>query len=515
MTATVAEILVGPDVVRLLTTAAADQPRRVYAREHGRDVTVGELAQRVRGCVDALSRRGVSARSRVAVMLPNSVEHIALIFALAELGALWVPLNTRAVGAPLEHILADSAATHVVALTGSDSAAACARAHTAVHGAALVDGAVLVSDTDTRGGQLRMWHCGRAEPGLVSGTRALMYTSGTTGPPKGVRVSDTMLRASAYGSLAVTDAASGDVLYLWEPLFHIGGAQMPLLPLLADVSLAVDDRFRASQFWERVAVAGGTHIHYLGGILQMLLHQPPHPRERRHGARVAWGAGASPEVWRACEQRFGLRLHECYGMTETSSVVCVNRSGPEAGIGTPLPWFDVRLDAPDGSGGGRPGEILVRGRLPGLVTAGYLGREPTGAETGDAWFRTGDLAQRDPDGNLHFAGRANDTIRVRGENLSAWQVENVFADHPIVERCAAVGVDAEVGEQEILLCVTVVDGTRLDPARLLDWAVDRLPSYQLPRYVKVLPELPLTPSQRVAKKRLPTDVDEAFDRRRA
>lgn len=496
------------DIATELANLAARDPGRRYARVVDRDISVGALNAEVDALAAILDRAGVGPGARVAVALSNTVVHVALVFALMRRGALWVPLNPKLKGLPLTHLLSDSATTHLVAVAGSGIAAAVDNARRTQHGCGLTDVAALPD------GYVRVWRCdgGGELPDPVPDTSLVMYTSGTTGPPKGVRVTQTMLRAAAIGAAEVTDVRPGDVLYLWEPIFHIGGAQTLLIPLLTDASLALTPRFSASRFWSDVRQFDVTHIHYLGGVLQMLLRLPETRIERDNRVRVAWGAGATQAVRDACRRRFRFALHETYGMTETSSIVTANSGQPDEGVGRPLPWFDVRLDGHDEPKPGATGEILVRGRVPGLLTPGYLSNATaTRASHDGEWFRTGDIGRWDEAGALHFEGRASDSIRVRGENVSAWQVEDVFARHPDVDRCAVVGVSADVGEQEMMLVVATSDGRAVDPWELTTWAGDHLAAFQLPRYVKIVDEMPLTPSQRVAKAQLPKDLAGAVD----
>lgn len=500
----------GPSIAARLREHAAAYPARPYAVEQGRTTTLAELDALVDRIAEALSAAGVDGSARVAISLPTTVLHAAAIFAVLRRGALWVPMNLQLKGAPLEHLMADSGASHLIAASESAIVTSVEEVRRSRHGASLDGGRVI---PDPTGVDARIW---RIDDGIaldpVPDTSVLMYTSGTTGPPKGVRVSETMLRASAVGAIHVTDVRPGDVLYVWEPLFHIGGAQMLLVPLYSDSHLALAPRFSASRFWDDVCRVGATHVHYLGGILQILLQLPDSEAERRHGVRIAWGAGATPALWAACEQRFGFSLHECYGMTETSSIVAVNRGEREGGIGRPVPWFDVRLDGQAEPSAGTDAEIVVRGRIPGLTTAGYLGNDEATSKARDGeWFRTGDHGAWDESGRLHFRGRASDSVRVRGENVSAWQVEDVFGQHPDVDRCAVVGVSADVGEEEMLLLLTAADGRVLDPEAVRAWGVDRMARFQVPRYVKLIDEMPLTPSQRIAKHRLPTGLDDAID----
>ena len=501
---------------QLLNAAVSSSPDRRYALCDGHVTTIAGLQEQVSRVTVALSKLGVSNRHRVAVGLPNSIEHIAVIFALFELGALWVPLNLRLRGAPLQHVLSDCAATHLLAINEDPLSVEVAQVLGELSGAASLGDPALSEFPGVQYGSIRLWATG-AQDEVMETARdvcAVIYTSGTTGPAKGVQVTESMFRASTLGAHEVIGPESGDVLYVWEPLFHIGGAQLLLLPLISEVSLAITRGFSASRFWPEVVAARATHIHYLGGILQILLKQPERPVEREHQVRVAWGAGATSEVWRACQKRFGFALHECYGMTETSSFISVNRFGPEHGVGIPMPWVDVRLSEDD-EGCNR--EILVKGRIEGLITPGYLGNKTAtrNARKDRLWWRTGDLGSLDVEGNLHFLGRSNDSFRVRGENVSAWQVESVISEHPEVELCAVVGIAAEIGEQELLLYVTANAEGTIDLAELAEWARGQLPNFQVPRYFRVLSDMPMTPSQRVAKKQLPKDLESVYDTRRS
>lgn len=493
----------GSGLARKLADCAARNPSRPYLVDHDRSVTAGELDRRASAVAAEMEELGVTARSRVAVSLPVSVDHVAVIFALLRLGAVWVPLNPQLTGSPLQHQLDDSSVRWVITETRSALAEELSPGE-AGQGAHRLGGsaglAVIPIET------------GSAPPQVEKDTCLLMYTSGTTGPPKGVLVSESMLQAAVLGTQYVTEPRPGDVFYVWEPFFHIGGAQMIFLPLLEEVQLALAPRFSASRFWNDIRQFDVTHIHYLGGVLQILLQLDPTPAERENRVRVAWGAGATPALRKACAERFDFGLRECYGMTETSSIVTVAGSGPDGGIGQALPWFEVMIADSSGrpAGEGEPGEILVRGCVPGVLTVGYLGNDAaTAAVQEGEWFRTGDRGRQDENGSLHFLGRNSDSIRVRGESISAWQIEDIFSGHPEVDRCAVVGVDAEVGEQDMLLCVSSATGADVDLSAILDWGARRLARFQVPRYAKVVESMPLTPSQRVAKHRLSRSLDGA------
>jgi crotonobetaine/carnitine-CoA ligase len=230
--------------------------------------------------------------------------------------------------------------------------------------------------------------------------------------------------------------------------------------------------------------------------------------------RIAWGGGCPKEVWRPFEKRFGVAIRECYGMTECSSFTTANLDGTIGSVGKPLPWFDVALvdeaGAPVASGG--RGEIVVRERLPGALTRGYYNdAEATARALREGAFYTGDLASADAAGNLYFHGRLTDSVRVRGENVAAAEVEEVARKHPAVEDCVMMGVPADVGEAAIKLFVEVRPGMGLLPRELSDWLAPRLARFQRPRYIAIVERFERTPSQRIMKHKLSKRTDDAWD----
>ena len=474
-------------IVSALSKLAERDPERIFATLNGEHLTIGHLHQAASSFAEHITARGLRPGDRAAVMMQNSLEAICVVYGLGLAGVAWVPVNPRLVGQSLSYLLDHSEPQLVIC----DE-----EFRTSVH----------VSDLITHGPEGRLNAILNAQVTFDASARsdddlfAIMYTSGTTGPPKGVMITHRMMAFAGQGVRQATDARGGEVMFMWEPLYHIGGAQMLILPLLVPVTLALVPRFSASRFWDEVKAAGATHIHYLGGILQMLLKQPPRPDDRSHGVRLAWGGGCPRETWVQFEERFAIPIHECYGMSEASSLTSANGNGVVGSVGLPMEWLEVTIADPDDTG---RGEILVRQRRPGALFSGYFKNPDATAKAlrGDT-LHTGDLGSLDEAGNLYFHGRMNDSIRVKGELVSAWEVESVAASHADVEECAAVGVDADVGEQEIVLFVKLQQGAKLTVTDLAAWLAPRLAAHQQPARYRVVDDFPRTPSQRIIKGQL-------------
>jgi len=448
-----------------------------------------------------LAARGIGRKSKVMTMLPNCIDHVTLLLAISRLGAIWAAISPDQRGTSLDHMVATINPDLIIA--APESAAALDEEDRLVlfdqQTATLAD---MVSGT---GIDLAPYHFGSDD------VRAIVFTSGTTGPPKGTQVTERMLMASAWGAAHASDAVSGDRFLLWEPLYHVGGSQMIVLAFLWPVRLFIVTRFSASRFWHQMRLHEITKLHYLGGILEILLSQPPGPLDTKHAIKLGFGAGARSDVWRAFEDRFGIALREVYGLTEASSFATLNRDGHAGSIGKPLPWFDVALvDAEECEvPWGEVGEIVINPRVSGLLTPGYFNNpEATAILLRKGMLYTGDLARGDKTGGFCFVGRRKDAIRRRGEIISAWEIETALTVHPDIAECAAMAVPATIGEEDILVFVR---GSNPDFPSLAQWAARTLPRQSQPRYWCHVDDFPRTSSARIAKTLLRPDIDNAYD----
>jgi crotonobetaine/carnitine-CoA ligase len=490
---------------------AAESPADVYCTFAGREYSIGEIDAAASRVANGLLSLGLRPGDRVALMLPSHPDHIVAILALAKAGLVRVPVNTSLIGVALDYPF-DRFEPH--ALVADQQYAALLESVAARRPQMKTlwrseDGTGAFGELLARGDASSP--ASRPAPDDIL---ALTPSSGTTGAPKGVHKSDRTLRAGAMGVLRVSGARSGAVFLLWEALHHGAGVAVLIAALLERIKLVMVDRFSASAFWDQVRAGGVTHIHYLGGVLPILLKQPANPRDREHEVKVAWGGGCPPDVWETFATRFGVDMREGYGLSEMTTFVTANIDGPVGAIGKPLSWFEIRLvdddlrEVPPGT----PGEIIIRSRVPGLQFLGYFhDDEATRNATRDGWFCTGDLARADDAGYLYFGGRKKDSLRRRGINISAWEVERVIAAHPVVEECALIGVPSELGDDELKIFLRLRAGAALDAAEFVAWCRDRLPHFQVPRYVDFVDEFPKTPTQRIRKMELSRKVEGVWD----
>lgn len=431
-----------------------------------------------------LRRRGVRPGERVATLIDNSLASLAAWFGSALAGAEYVPVNTRLRGGTLEYILADSAPRVVIADT----------AHRNAIDAATTSPSSLLLDSHS-------WLAGlggAAEPsGLADGGGCMIYTSGTTGRPKGVQwLSKTQaLHARSYARELVP-LAPGEHSYSCLPLFHVTCMGVTMATLIQGATVHIDPRFSASTFWSRLSETQAVFFPYVGTILSLLLKDKRAPPP--HRVRFAMGAAAPVDVFARFEQRFGVKLLETWGQTETGSIWLANHDRVPGSIGRSCPRADFRLAPIEGMG--LSGELQVRPHDPVSMMRGYHGdAAATAGAWVDGWYSTRDLVTEDARGNFFFVGRLADCLRRRGENVSAYEVEQAVLEHPDLVEAAVVGVDAELGEQDIALYYVERKPGRIAPQALEAWCREHLGDFMVPRYFCAVTEVPKTETQRVQK----------------
>jgi crotonobetaine/carnitine-CoA ligase len=338
----------------------------------------------------------------------------------------------------------------------------------------------------------------------------IMYTSGTTGPAKGVLMPHGHCYLLGLGTAEATGLGASDRYFVCMPLFHANALLMQLMgSLIAGAEVVVADRFRATTWLQEVRESRATVTNGLGVIPEFIFRQPPTNRDRDHRLRLMVAVPIAPEWGAAFEERFGLPFMQVFGMTECN-IVAYTR--PDEALvpgcaGYPLTdWFEVEivdLESDALRHAGQVGEIVVRPKVPGGFMAGYFRMPDKTVEAWrNLWFHTGDAGRLDDLGRLHYVDRIKDCIRRRGENISSFEVEQVLNAHPSVAESAVVGIKVAGagGEDEVKACVVPIPGATVDPVELLDWCTPRMPYFAVPRFVEVVAgELAKTPTGKLQK----------------
>lgn len=483
-----------------------------------------QALREVRQLEGAYADSGLVAGARVALLLENRPAFFLHWFALNALGVSVVPINPDYRASETAYLLEHSEA--VAAVVVRERAA---QIESAIQAAGLripvVEEAVVVE-----GGLPRL--SGPMEPTARRGRPAecaLLYTSGTTGKPKGCVLSnDYYIRAGARyanrGGHVKIDRGKTRVLTPL-PLFHMNAMAGSTMGMVVSGGCVIQlDRFHPRTWWSDVAATQATGVHYLGVMPAILLRLPPVAEERDHCVRYGTGANVEPEHHAPFEARFGFPLIEGWAMTETGSggVISADREPRHIGtrcFGKADPQIEVRLvddqgrDAPDGE----PGELLVRraGADPRQgFFSGYLKDEAaTAAGWAGGWWHSGDMVRRGPDGSLHFVDRKKNVIRRGGENISALEVETVLLRHPAVAHVAVTAVRDELRGEEVLAFIVSAEEEKPSSASaeaIARWALEQIAYYKVPGWISFVERLPVTPTQKVLRGELRTLAEQAL-----
>ncbi len=502
-------------IAELLLERARDSSHRVFCTFRGRDVRYADLLAGVQEMAGAMAQAGVEPGARVGLMLPPSIEHIEMFLALSWLGASAVPFSVHLKSAGLGLQLRSSQPAVLVAARAFEPVIRQALAALDTSPALVwfddqvADAAERSLPSMRRASSPIRHPAGRSLDDLL----AISYTSGTTGAPKGVMLSEGYFWVGAKNAGVLSDASRDDTYFMWEPFYHIAAWMTLLLALQKGLRVYMVESFSASRVWQQIAEAKATKFHYLGGMVNILLSRPVVEEERNNTLQIAWGAACPADSWRRFEQRFGVVVREGYGISEGQNFTHLNLEGIVGSIGCPVQEMDSWIEDDQGHrvGAGVMGEIVLRPKRPGLVMQGYFGEPERTREVlrADGCVLTGDLAVQDEAGRFYFKGRKKDALRRRGENVSAWEVERVLNEAPGVEESAVVGVPSPLGEQDILAVLKMRQGEHPDPLLIARYCADRLAYYQVPRYLQFVDEFPRGPTQRIRKAELNIDVRSA------
>jgi crotonobetaine/carnitine-CoA ligase len=492
-------------LIALLQSAAREEPSQTWLTfVGGEELTFDRVWRRSKATAAALSGLGVQTGDRVGIFMGNRPEFLFAWFASRLIGAIAVPMNTAAKGPVLEHYLSITQPRVVlVDELHADRVNAAAPAIAPVP--------VVLSVSETAWQQLIRANDGTtesAEPTAGQGPQdpaAILFTSGTTGPSKGVTFSERFLVNFARLGRDVMGYQPSDVVYTCLPLFHANALLIATCAtLLVRARIAISPKFSVRRYWRELAESRATVTSQLGAMASLLLQQEPSPQERNHGVNRAHVVPATADIYSRVEQRFGIAPIDVYGTTDIGIPIS-NRWGDHrrpGSCGRVMDGYECVLvnsdDVPVPEG--KVGELLVRPTRAGMMSDGYWRMpEATVNAWRGLWFRTGDLLRQDVDGWYYFIDRRTDAIRRRGENVSSYEVEHVFLMHPDVVEAAAYPLPSELTEDEVAVSVVLRPTSTVSPEDLVRFANSYLAYYALPRYVTITKALPKTPTQKVQK----------------
>jgi len=487
-----------------------------------RVLTYGEFDREVNRWARGFAARGVAKGDRVLVMITSGIEHVVIWQAISKLGAMIVPVNEAYKGAMLLHQVNDA-----------DARLAIVHGRHLPHWEALaeeiqgLEAIAVYPDLDPRESLDASWELipfpalrtddASPMPAVAHYTdpMAIFYTSGTTGPSKGVIYSHAQAHATALPIAKLCDP--DDIFYMYMPMFHVGLSQMFGFVAIAGLTMAIREKFSVHNFWPDVRRYEATISILISTMPSFLASLPPDPRDRDHTLKKMIIIPLPPDL-DAIKERYGFEVTTFFNMTEISVGITADgfNLANNTSCGRPREGVQARIvdELDEEVPVGEIGELVLRADNPWEFNSGYWRNpEKTAEAWRNQWLHTGDAFRRDAEGNYYFVDRLKDAIRRRGENISSFEVEREVDAHPAVLESAAVAVPSEHGEDEVLVVATLAPGQSLIAEELCTFLAPRLPRYMVPRYVRLLTEeLPKTPTGKIRKAALREEgIAEAWD----
>lgn len=472
------------------------------------EITFEDAMDEVDHWADMLSDAGYKAGMRVALLLENRPVYFMILLAANRLGISVLPINPDLRAGELEYLIGHAEPALIIAIP-----ARIKDLQDAANAAGVKARAVIIQDALPA--PRRDAVVARLTDDPTQREAALMYTSGTTGRPKGCVLNNTYFTELGLNYLNMGGIAKlrtdGERMITPLPLFHMNAMCFSFMAMLqVGGCLIVVDRFHPATWWDDVRDSRATCLHYLGVMPSILMGRPACDTDRAHKVRFGFGAGIDPKLHAPFEDRFGIPLCEGWAMTETGAGATISNQAYTRLIGQsslgPVPaWLDVRLvdeqgaDVPDGD----PGELLVRRKhgdpRKGFFTEYYKDEAATAKAWQDGWFHTGDVVRQGKDGNVFFVDRRKNVIRRSGENIAAVEVESVLMRHPDVMAAGVTAVPDDLRGDEVFACLKVQDPSDAKAEEIAKWALGEMAYYKVPGYIAFVDSLSLTATQKIQR----------------
>ncbi len=495
----------------LLRERAKVNKDRPFLYFYNQTFTYKQMDQNANRVANYLLGIGAGPGQKLAIMMKNSPRWLDTFFGAQRIGMCAVPVNIALKGDQLAHIFNHSGARFVCMDHDLIPSFEKVKGKIVNPIQAIVNLQGAKSDFRLLSGYTsldrvyeRAWS--DKDPGITprqGDPCLLMYTSGTTGLPKGV---PTYYGRTNIRLMSIINRATirpRDVYFTCLPLFHANALILTVTGALnANARVALSEKFSASRFWDEVRFTGATVFNTIGAIIPILMKQPERPTDRQHKVRYTLSAACPTDMWEAFEKRFGVKIIEGYGAVDTGSFLVINfGQAPVGSMGKPIGAKYRIVD--DGMKDVVPetqGELIFyAGTKNKKPMEYYKDEKATSSKVTDGWLHTGDLVYADKKGYLYFVGRKTESLRRRGENISAYEVEHAILQYAGILECAVYAVPSELGEDDVMTAVVPVEGNAFDVKDLYGFLKGHLARFAIPRYFRVMQELPKTETQRVIK----------------
>jgi crotonobetaine/carnitine-CoA ligase len=492
------------DLIEHQARMVGDKP---YILHEDQKITYAEFNQATCRAANGLAKQGAQPGDGVALLMGNCPEYLYLFYGMPRGGFYSVPINVALKGDGLRYILTHSDVKYLVIDDALYSKFAELESPVGAIEKVFVRRTASEPLPEGTGALEGLLDAPPAKPGhqVDKGSISyLMYTSGTTGFPKGVVNRNRSGNMQGFMALAGLVYRPDDILYTALPLFHANALILTAgFAMCRGVPMALEKRFSASGFWDSVRRYGGTSFNALGAMVPILMKQPQKPDDADNPVRLVITSACPANLWEPFEKRFNVKIWEAFGAVDGGGALTFNfGDAPVGSVGklvTGQPWKlvdDDGIEVPQG----QIGELITRvtDKKSGSVEY-YKNPEASQKKVRDGWVYHGDLFYADKEGNLYFVDRKSDCMRRRGENISSFEVENIVEKHPDVAECAAFGVPAELGEDDVMIWVKPNAGADLDLSDLIKHCAANMAYFMVPRYVDVVDEIPRTGTLRVQK----------------
>ena len=507
-----------PNLVKLIENKSIENGEKTWLiYEDGREFTYKEVNDLSTSFFAGLKSLGINKDEKIAIFANNSPEWIISYFGILKAGAIPVTVNINFIKDPLIYNLEKSDTSHLII----DSKLLQAFIDVEDKLKNKIKNLIIIGDVEDKlKNKIKtQWMLYKdllksSNEKAVSNQKpydiaAMILTSGTTGPSKVVADTHAQFIYTALDMIDAGGVTPNSNVYVYLPLYHIMALDLATISsMLANAKMVLVKTLYASRFWEDINKYNITHFHAVGPILEILFKQPKTDLEINHGQLIAI-AYTSKVVWLEAVKRFNIYITGGYGSTEARIPVTspydevIERKVPPGSSGKPAPPFEIDIVDEDGFSlpPNKVGEIVVRPKLPWAIFREYYNMPDKTIEAFKGlWFHTGDLGVFDENGYLYFVDRAKDAIRKKGENISSYEIEQTLLKFDKIKEAAVIPVPSEIGEDEVMAVISLKE--KVNPEEIIDFCLENMPKFWVPRYIRFVDSLPRTPTGRIEKYKL-------------